>query len=237
MTALAAPTGAPAARMSLLARFLGVITSPKETFRSVAAHPEWFGALALVTLALAVLTGAFLSTSVGQTAWLEAASAGADDRGYEAMLKMSKYVGYIGVVQMLIMVPLVTTVISGIFYAVFNAGLGGNATFKQVLAVVAHAGAIFVLGQLFTVPVNYLRGKMASATNLISLLPMIDDKSFLGRLLATIDLFLIWWVIVLAIGLAVLYRRRTQPIAIGLFCAYAAIALTIAAVMSRMGGA
>ena len=29
-----------------------------------------------------------------------------------------------------------------------------------------------------------------------------------------IDLFLIWQLFVLAIGLAVLYRRRTQPIAI-----------------------
>ena len=28
-----------------------------------------------------------------------------------------------------------------------------------------------------------------------------------------IDMFLIWYVLVLAIGLAVLYRRRTQPIA------------------------
>ena len=35
--------------------------------------------------------------------------------------------------------------------------MGGEATFKQVLAVVAHAGAISMLGQFFTVPLNYAR--------------------------------------------------------------------------------
>ena len=38
-----------------------------------------------------------------------------------------------------------------------------------------------------------------------------------GSLLGTIDLFMVWYVIVLAIGLGVLYKRRTQPIAIALF--------------------
>jgi hypothetical protein len=47
---------------------------------------------------------------------------------------------------------------------------------------------------------------------------------------------MIWYVIVLAIGLAVLYRRRTQPIAITLFGIYAGIVVVIAAVLTRIGG-
>ena len=39
----------------------------------------------------------------------------------------------------------------------------------------------------------------------------------------------------LAIGLGVLYRRRTQPIAIGLFGVYVVIILAAAAVMSAFG--
>ena len=45
---------------------------------------------------------------------------------------------------------------------------------------------------------------------------MLPEQSFIGNLLGAIDIFLIWYVVVLAIGLAVLYRRRTQPIAISL---------------------
>jgi hypothetical protein len=50
------------------------------------------------------------------------------------------------------------------------------------------------------------------------------------------DVFLIWYLLVLAIGLGVLYRRRTQPIAIALYSVYAVIVIGFAAVMSRLGG-
>ena len=229
-------SAAPPPRLSLPARFVGVITSPKETFESIVAHPEWFGMMALVALALAALIGGFMFTTVGQNAWLEQASKGASDQQYESFLRISKYLGYGTVAYMIVAIPLLTVIVSGILLAAFNA-TGGDATFKQVLNVVTHAGAVGVLGQLFTVPVNYAREKMTSATNLTVLLPMIDEQSFLGRLLSMVDLFIIWWLIVLAIGLGVLYRRRTQPIAMTLFGLYAAIALAAAAVMSRLGGA
>jgi len=77
---------------------------------------------------------------------------------------------------------------------------------------------------------------MASATNLGVLLPMLPEGAFVTRLAGMIDLFVIWWVFILAVGAAVLYRRRTQPIAITLFGVYAVIALVAAAVMSRVGG-
>ena len=66
---------------------------------------------------------------------------------------------------------------------------------------------------------------------------MLPEKSFVGRLLGMVDMFLIWWLLVLAIGLGVLYRRRTQPIAMSLLAVYAVIAIVVAVVRSRMGGA
>ena len=43
--------GAPP--LSLPARFLGIITAPKETFASVVAHPRWLGMLVLTTVIVA----------------------------------------------------------------------------------------------------------------------------------------------------------------------------------------
>ena len=103
----------------------------------------------------------------------------------------------------------------GILFAVFNAAHGREASFKQVFRVVVHAGAISALSAVFTGAVELLRGPMSQRDQSGVLLPMLPEKSFLGRLLGMIDIFLIWWLVVLAIGLAVLYRRRTQPIAIG----------------------
>ena len=61
---------------------------------------------------------------------------------------------------------------------------------------------------------------MTSATTLAVLVPMLDDKSFLAKLLGMIDLFLIWQVIVLSMGLAVCAAGRS-PIATALLVVYA----------------
>ena len=71
---------------------------------------------------------------------------------------------------------------------------------------------------------------MTSSTNLGVLLPMLDDRSFLALLLGTIDLFRVWLVIVLAIGLGVVYKRKTGPIAVAFFILYALIAVAYAAI-------
>ena len=76
-------------------------------------------------------------------------------------------------------------------------------------------------------------GAVTSATSLGALLPMFDEQSFMGKLAGMIDIFIIWWLIVLAIGLAVLYRRKTQPIAFTLFGIYAIIIVAVAAFTSR----
>lgn len=222
--------------MSLAARFFGVVTSPRATYESVVAHPKWLGMLALGTLIGAGLMGAFLMTTVGQDAWLaqmEAQQTG--DGAADAMRmfeKIAPYVGYITAASTLVFIPLFYLLCAGILFAVFNAAMGGDATFKQIFTVVVHAAPIGILGQLFTVPMNYFRGTMTSATNLSVLLPMLDEQSFAAGFLGAIDLFLLWQIFVLAIGLAVLYRRRTQPIATSLFIFYGVIALVIAYVKS-----
>ena len=233
-------TGASPAPKSLVARVIGIITAPRATYESVVAHPKWFGMLALCAVGLGVLIGGFLMTKVGQDAWLDAAlnspfSGQVSDQQIQAMEKMAPYVGYGTVVYMLVLIPIFMVIMSGILYAVFNAAMGGNATFKQVFTVIVHAGPIGLLSQLFTVPLNYFRGTMTSATTLAVLLPMLPDKSFAARLLGMIDLFLIWQLIVLSIGLAVLYRRRTQPIATALLVVYFIIAVIVAFVRRGAG--
>jgi len=220
----------------LLSRFIGVLFSPRRTFAQVAKQPHWLGMLLLVVIIGAVATGGFLSTKVGQDAYLdeavrrvEAGGGRMSDQQYQAVERMLPYMGYITAAGVLVMAPLITLVLSGILYAVFGAVLGGEGTFKQVFSVVAHCGAVSAVGQLFMLPLNFIRQSMSGATNLAVFFPMLDEGSFLARLLGSVDLFLVWWVMVLAIGMAVLYRRKTRPIAISFFAVYALIAVGIAA--------
>ena len=243
MTNTSVSTGSHPAPMSLPARFVGIITSPKDTFRSVVAHPKWLGMLVLVTIVMAVCTALPMTTEAGKEATLRSQVEGMESFGmqvsdaqYEGMRRGMAIAPYTTAGAILVFSPLMTVIFATILFVVFTVAMGGGGTFKHVLAVMVHAAAISALQQLFTGPVNYFRGAVTSATNLAVLLPMLDPKSFAGRMASMIDFFLIWYLLVLAMGLAVLYKRRTQPIAITLYAIYAVIVVGFAAVMSRLGG-
>lgn len=244
MSEVTTPVATPAGGKSLLARFLGILTSPRETFAGVVADPRWLGMMLLVLLVTAICTGGFFATETGQTAWLDKMAEQAQRSGREipeaqwaGMEKMAAYMGPIYAVSTLIFAPLAWLVMAGLLFAVFNAALGGDSTFKQLFSVFVHSTAVTVVQQIFVTPLNFVRESTSSATNLSVFLPMLDEGSFLATFLGTIDLFLIWWVIVLAIGLSVLYRRKTAPVATGLFVVYGIIAVIIAAVTSGRAGA
>jgi hypothetical protein len=65
---------------------------------------------------------------------------------------------------------------------------------------------------------------------------MLDEASLVARFLGALDLFVIWWAIVLAIGVAVLYRRRARTVAVMFVGVYAALALLLAIAMAVTGG-
>jgi hypothetical protein len=222
-----------------MSRAVGVITAPRATFEKIVAAPRVGGALMLVTIISTLAVGLLLSSERGQQAWLDQAVSQQEafgntvtDEQYEGMRSMSKYAAYMGAVQFIVGVPLGALIMGGILYAIFNALMGGSATFKQVMAVVAHSQIISALAFLVTTPINYVKGTMTGATNLGVLFPMLDESSFAARLLGMMDLFLLWWLFVLSVGIAVLYKRKTSSVAMVLFGIYFVIALGFAAFIS-----
>jgi hypothetical protein len=232
--------GSTPASKSLIARFFGVITAPRETFQSVVAAPKVLGMLFLVASVTAVFLALPMTTDAGKQAALEqqvrqrqSFGLQTSDEGYAQMEKMQGVMPYVTGVSVFVATPIMALVFSGILFAIFNAALGGEAAFKQVFAVYIHSGVIGVLSAVLSGVVDYFSGRVGGVANLGALLPMLPEKSFAASLLGTVDLFIIWSLTVLAMGLAVLYKRRTQPIAITLMSIYAVIALAIAFFKSR----
>jgi hypothetical protein len=238
----AAPAAAP---RSLPARILGVIFSPRATYAAIAARPHWLGVLALIVVVGGTGTFVFMSTEIGKEAWIDAGVRQSEsfsgrpmsDAQYDRMEQLAKYAPYIGVAGQAVSLPLMAVVISAIALAVFTAALGGDASFKQVLAIVSHSGVVVLLSQLFGLPIAYARETMSSAANLAVFTPFLDETTFAARVLGSIDLFIVWWVVSLSIGLGVLYKKRTGPIATTLLILYVAIGVVIAAIKSAVSGA
>jgi hypothetical protein len=139
-------------------------------------------------------------------------------------------IGY--AVGIFVLGPLFGAAVAGIVTGIFSTLMGGNGTFKQVFAVMNHAGVIPALSALFVAGLLALGarpvGVRPPGANLGVFLPMLEETSFLAVMLRSIDLFLLWWMVTLAIGLGVLYRRRTGPIATTFIGLYVVVALLIA---------
>ncbi|OFV94032.1 MAG: hypothetical protein A3G76_09710 [Acidobacteria bacterium RIFCSPLOWO2_12_FULL_65_11] len=228
----------------LPARVFGVLTSPRATYADVVARPRALGVMVVVLMISISALVTFLSTEVGRQAVLdqqlraiESFGITVNDATYERLQQAGSRAPVIGALGQAFSLLIGALAVSGIALAVVHAVLGARVTFKQVFAVVAHSGVVLTLQSLFVLPLDYVRETLASPTTLAAFMPVLDESSFVARLLGSIDLFVIWWLISLAIGLGVLSQHRTAPIATAMLVAYGGIGLTIAAVRSALAGA
>lgn len=232
----------PPAPAGLAARAVGVLTSPRATFEGIAAHPRWIGILVLTTVTVAAMATILVSGEFAQREMLaqqigamENFGATVTDEMYAGMEDGLESAPYFSFASVLVTSPLITLILAALFHGVGYGLLGSGTSFAQAFSVVAHSGMVSVLQQLFVVPLNYARESIASPTTLGAFAPTLDDDTFAYRLLSSIDLFHIWWVMILAIGMAVLWKRRTAPIAATLYCIHGGIVLAVAVVRTTFG--
>jgi hypothetical protein len=227
----------------LFARVIGVLLSPKETYAAVSNRPRWLG---VVVITLALTAGAYyfiLSSPAMQDAIIDqqirAIESGGGTVTDEQVAGFETFIGYlpaIYAVGTVVMGIPIGAAIAGIMMWIFTTLMGGNATFKQVFAVMSHAGIISVLSPLLAAAMIAggveLNGVRPPGANLGVFVPMLEETSFVAVMLGTIDLILVWWIVSLSIGLGVLYKRRTGPIATTFLGIYVLIALLVATVSS-----
>lgn len=222
----------PVRDMGVFARAVGVITSPTETFRAVVAKPRPAAILFLVCLVMSLALGIPQFTEKGRQATLDMqvqqferfSGQPVSPEVYAQMEKRSHFNGYLTAGSMFIFLPVVSLIFAVLYWGLFNTILGGGATFKEVLAIVTHGQVIGALGAVLGAPIMYAQGQYTTngPFTLGALAPMLES-GFLSNFLSGIGVFTIWTLIVTAIGLGVLYKRRPGLIAIGLMLAYVAI--------------
>ena len=228
---------------SFPARILGVLFAPRATFRVVARTPSWLGVILASYLVSAVSSAAVLETTVGRFAlldrWERTAVAfvqSIDDSRYAAMGRASEYGSLYGAASAFATGPLLAIVLSGLLFVSFRTPPSAAVTYRHVLAVVAHASVILALRQVVAAPLVYARETLASPLTLRPLFSGLDEASLPVRFASTIDLFVVWWIVVLALGMSVLYRRRARELTVRFLGVYMAIGAILATAMALLGG-
>ena len=228
---------------NLILRLVGVVLSPRSTFAGVVGRPRVGGALLVVCLCSAIGNALLLSTDVGremvlteQVRSVEELGMAVTDELYAEMEDGLDAVTYISAGAAFVSLPVIIFVIAGSVWTAGFVVLGAQVPFKATYAVVTHVGAVSIVQLLFTVPLNFARGAMGRPTTVAALLPVLEEGSFLQGAAGIVDLFVVWQLFLLAIGIGVLYKRRTAPIAATLYSVYAMGAGVAGVVMPRLEG-
>jgi hypothetical protein len=209
------------------------------------SQPRWVSLLVVLTLATAAAGALVAATEVGQLAlvdqWERTALAfgrPVDDGAYSNLQAWARLGPVVAAGNALLAGPVLALVVSVILFLWLRRlapAAGRPVSYSQVLAVVVHAGVVLAVGRLVAAPLVYARETTASATTIGAWFPSFDEASPAARFLGALDLFTLWWAVVLGIGVAVLSGRRARTCAVWLVSAYVGIALVLAAVMASAG--
>jgi Yip1 domain len=231
---------------SFSSRVFGVIRRPRATFAAILRAPSWASVLAATTAVSFICSAGFLRTDIGRQAlvdqWERTATAfgqTVDDARYAQMedtVERGRFSFAYAAATALANGPALAFALAALLLLVLNRTTSRRACYVEVLAVVCYAGVILTLRQVVATPIDYMRESIASPTTLIQFFAMLDEASPTARFLSVIDLFVIWWIVVLAIGVSVLYQRPARRLALVFTGAYIGLAFLAALAMAASGG-
>jgi hypothetical protein len=220
-----------------------MIHSPRATLEAVIGTPRWVAVMAVTFAITAVFNALLLGTEVGQLALLDqwertaiAFGQNVSDAQYAALEQASRSGVVYAVVSALAGGPVLTVALATLLYGIFTVALRGAGTYSQVLVVATHAQVVLALRQVIATPVNYARETLASPTTATVFFGMLDEASPAARFLGVIDLFVVWWIILLATGVSLLYGGRQRTLTFAFIGTYVVLALLLVAVMAVTGG-
>jgi len=221
-------------------RIAGMVFRPVATLEATRHDAEWRGVLMLTTGAALTIGVLVMQTAVGQQALVDqwertAAALGyeVDAAGYARLENLGRYAALYAAGATLLIGPGLALVVTALLQAAF--GRTRTVPFVLAFAAVVHAGVILSLRQVAVAMLAYARETTASAVSLGAWFSSLDASSPLSRALGFVDLFVVWWMVLLGIAAAMLYGRRRRNMVFGFLGLYVVFALMTAAAFAVAG--
>ncbi len=208
----------PSGDLGFFARWANIYFSPKKTFDAVKTRPFW-----VLPMILLVLLG------TGFYFWT------AKPRMNDTLEKMRKNENIMAMpaeqrqeifdrVESQFKSPLWGSVgvlfgiayffvAAGILFFVGNIIMGGEARFPQVLGAFVYTGFVGIPEMLVQGLLATAKGTLNTALSLAAFFPPDQSETFAYRLINGFDIFSIWFVSVLIIGLATVYNFKAGKVA------------------------
>ena len=227
MPATASPIqDSPAEMRSLLDRVRDTFVAPSRLFAAFGGEPPWVGAMMVATVIAAVAVAAEPAQF-----YLDQMEGAVSRRGTPVEItsppgQIVLWGRVMAVFSALAGHPLIGFAAAGLLTLVFRVIGRGEATFRQYLAISAHALLIVSAGMVAAVLLRLVLGG-PEALPTIGTLTGAGSEGWLGGVLHGLNLFTVWTLVVLALGVAAVERRVTRAAATTLLLgAYLVVVVT-----------
>lgn len=245
MEDLATPASTPSATAPgvgpawpFVRRFFATFASPRSLFEELAERPSWLMPALLFALLSFALVAILWDPVILPEQLERMEAAGRNTEQVAAMLSGPfKYVQFaIGTVAAFGMLFLIAL---GAF-VVGNFLLGGSLTYRQALSVIAHSSLVAVPSSIVRIPLSLASKTMQVSFGPGAFFPPASAEGFGAKFFAfflqNLDLFVLWQVGLVALGVSVAGRLPLGKAAWGiglLFLVFALVASCIGALVPR----
>lgn len=140
-----------------------------------------------------------------------------------------------GYISSMLGIPIRVLLMTLVGLLIGNTFMGGSAKYGQLLNVTAWAYMIAILEAIVKIPLMLSKWSLEVYTGL-GVLGIGAKGTFINYLFAGIDIFSIWRIVIIAIGMGIVYNKKTKPYIIAMLMAWFVLRLISAGFSSFFGG-
>ncbi len=231
--------------MSTLSKIINTYLAPTKVFEAV---KDFNFKKALIPLLILAVLGIIsywviqdLVTEVGYDTALERienSSHIADDQKEEIIAKMEEKMDgpqITGWIFSFLGNPIAVFFMALLALIVGNTFMGGSAKYGQLVNISAWAYMIIILENIIKLPLMLNKWSLEVYTGL-GVFSIGEKGSFINSLFAGIDIFAIWRIVLIAIGMGIIYNKKTKPYIVAMLIAWFVLRLISAGFSSFFGG-
>ena len=214
-------------------RLIGIFISPAGTLADVARKPDFIAPLIAGVLGAIAVTETMLwkigmerivRMSIEQSGRASSMSPEQMDQAVRQGARIGGIFAHIGGI---VVVPISLLILAGLGLLIVNLIFGAKAKFKTVFSLICYANLVSLLGSLMAVAVilfgdpDHFNAQNPVPANVGFFLNPLEVSKSLYALASSADIFTIWLLILIAMGLSEATERKVKPLSI--FLAFAGL--------------
>jgi len=198
-------------KMGFVARISGIFFEPKKVFTFLNSKPSWFFAFLLILLIGVVIAEITLPQNLLLQKEIVSQSPriASTPEVLDKMTEITTGKRISTVISETLKVIIGLILLTSFVYFLCNIILGGDSSYKRVLSIVTYTSFVPTLGAILKTPLIIAKNSADIQTSLALLMPEGDFTKIRYMLLGALEIFSIWQIILIALGITVLYKFST----------------------------